>query len=148
MEERSEEATPQHLDPGKVIAKISETTLANLRAKCDNKASVSLLGRIQGKHPGLQALTAWAQENLHSSLTLLSLQANNVFEVTFDRPEGRTHALNQADLMCESAAIYFSSWRPHFDANLPLEEEKLDYPVWMQVANLCQVMRDEVFYGK
>lgn len=107
----------QHLDPRKVVVTIPEELLANLRSKCDSKASVSLLGRIQGKHPGLQALTAWAKENLHPSLKLLSLKANNIFEVTFDQLEGRIHALNQADLMCESAAIFLSSWRPHFDAS-------------------------------
>lgn len=47
--------------------------------------------------------------------------------------------------MCESAAIFFSSWRPHFDANLPHDTDRLDYPVWMQIVNICQVLRDDTF---
>lgn len=104
-----------------------------------------LLGRIQGKQPRLKALTAWARESLHPSLALLSLKANNIFEVTFEKPEGRIHALNQVDLTCESAAIFFSSWRPHFDARVPHDTYRLDHPVWMQVVNLCQVLRDNAF---
>lgn len=53
--------------------------------------------------------------------------------------------MNQADLTCESAAIFFSSWRPHFDASASQGTEKLDHPVWMQVVNLCQVLRDDTF---
>lgn len=114
-----------------------------MRSQCDNKASISLLGRIQGKHPGLKALTAWARETLHPSLALLSLKANNVFEVTFERPEGRTHALNQTDLTYELSTIFFSSWRPHFDASQLHATDRLDHPVWMQIVNLCQVLRDD-----
>ena len=132
-------------DPRKLVASIPEALLANLRSKCTAKASVSLLGRIQGKHPGLRALTAWARESLHPSLALLSLKSNNVFEVTFEQPEGRIHALNQADLTCESAAIFFSSWRPHFDAKTPHAEDSLDHPVWVQIVDLCQVLREESF---
>lgn len=145
MADTSEEHTTQPADPGKVVISVPNDLFESLRSQCDNKASVALLGRIQGKHPGLKALTAWARKNLHSSLVLLSLQANNVFEVTFDRPEGRIHALNQADLTCESAAIFLSSWHPHYDANQLQDTEHLDYPVWMQVANLCQILRDERF---
>jgi hypothetical protein len=105
--------------PGRVVVTIPAELMANLRSECDNKASISLLGRIQGKHPGTKALTAWARETLHFSLTLLSVQANNMFELTFEKPEGRTHALNQTDLTCESASIFLSSWRPHFDASQP-----------------------------
>ena len=141
----NDEGATQQQDPRKIIVNVPAALLANLRTQCNTKASVSLLGRIQGKHPGLQALTAWAHENLHPSLDLLSLKANNIFEVTFEQPEGRIHALNQADLMCESAAIYFSSWRPHFDATTPQDTEKLDHPVWLQIVNLCQVLRDETF---
>ena len=127
------------------MATIPADLLASLRTSCENKASVSLLGRIQGKHPGLKTLTAWAWETLHPTLTLLSLKANNVFEVTFGSPEGRTHALNQADLTCESASIFFSSWRPHFDARKPQDTDSLDYPVWVQIVDLCQVLRNEPF---
>lgn len=133
-----------HKDPRKVAIMFPEELLANLRSKCDKKASLALLGRIQGKHPGLQALTTWAHDNLHPSLKQLSLQANNIFEVTFENPEGRIHALNQADLTCESAAIFFSSWRPHFDASVVQDTEKLDHPVWMQVVNLSQVLREDI----
>lgn len=139
MEEAAE------VDPNKVHVTISAELLADLRSQCDIKASVSLLGRIQGKHPWLQALTTWARENLHPSLVLLLLQENNIFEVTFETPGGRIHALNQADLLCETAAIFFSSWRPHFDARAPRDTEKLDHPVWMQVANMCQVLRGDTF---
>ena len=145
MDTASGDDAPQQPDPRKVVIKIPAELLADLRSQCDKKASVSLLGRIQGKHPGLKALTAWAQETLHPSLALLSLKTNNVFEVTFDHPEGRIHALNQADLACESATIFFSSWRPHFDANIPQESDRLDHPIWMQVVNLCQVLREETF---
>jgi hypothetical protein len=141
-EPTGKEAAPNPY-PRKVHITLSAGLLADLQTQCNSKASVTLLGRIQGKHPGLQALTAWAQETLHSSLVLLSLQANNVFEVTFDKPEGRLHALNLADLMCESAAIFFFSWHPHYDASAPNDTENLDYPVWMQVANLCQVLRGD-----
>ena len=88
------EEVSQQSDPRKVVIQIPAALLANLRSQCDSKASVSLLGRIQGKHPGLKALTAWAQETLHPSLALLSLKSNNIFEVTFENPEGRIHALN------------------------------------------------------
>jgi hypothetical protein len=145
MAEPPSEDTPQPVDPRKVLVKIPTALFDNLRSKCDTTASVSLLGRIHGKHPGFKALTAWARETLHSSLELLSIKANNIFEVTFEKPEGRIHALNQADLVCESATISFSSWLPYFDANTPQDTDKLDYPVWMQVANLCKVLRDETF---
>lgn len=75
-------------DPRKLIATISDSLLAALRSTCNAKASVSLLGRIQGKHPGLKALTAWAWETLHPTLVLLSLKSNNIFEVTFETSEG------------------------------------------------------------
>jgi hypothetical protein len=145
MDGATGEEAAQQINPCKVVLAVLDKLLANLRSRCHSKASVSLIGRIQGKHPGLQALTAWARENLHSSLSLLSILANNVFEVTFEQPEGRIYALNQADLMCESATIFFSSWRPHFDASTSLDRETLDYPVWMQVVNLCQILRDEEF---
>ena len=99
-----------------VLIKVSEELLAALRTTCVEKASVSILGRIQGNHPGLKALTDWAWDTLHPSLLLLSLKANNLFEVTFSSIEGRTHALTQANLTCEAANISFTSWRPHFDA--------------------------------
>ena len=132
-------------DTRKLVATIPANLLATLRTSCESKASVLLLGRIQGKHPGLKTLTAWARETLHPTLSLLSLKANNVFEVTFSSPEGRTHALNQADLTCESASIFFSSWRPHFDAKKPQDTDSLDYPVWVQLVDLCQVLRNEAF---
>ena len=96
-------------DPGIFVATVPEDVLVDLRSKCTTKASVSLIGRIQGKHPGLNALTAWARETLHSSFVRLTLKANNVFEVDFGQPEGRIHTLNQADLTCGSTTIFFSS---------------------------------------
>ena len=129
----------------KVALTVPEDLLTSLRASCTNKATVSLLGRIQGKHPGQKALTAWARDNLHSSLTLLSIKTNNMFEVTFGSPEGRIHALNQADLVCESASIFFSSWLPHFNPKRPQEVERLDHPVWVQFVDLCQMLRTDSF---
>lgn len=132
-------------DTCKVVVTIPEALLANLRSQCDNKASVSLLGRIQGKHPGLKALTAWARATLHPSLAFLSLKANNIFEITFENPEGRIHALNQANLILKTATIFFSSWKPHFDASTNQDANRLDHPVWMQIVNLCQVLRNDTF---
>ena len=132
-------------EPRKLIASIPEAVLASLRSTCAAKAEVSLLGRIHGKHPGLKALTAWARDTLHPSLSLLSLKSNNLFEVTFAHPEGRIHALTQADLVCDTATIFFSSWRPHFDSKAPQAEESLDHPVWVQIVDLCQVLREESF---
>ena len=129
----------------KLIVNIPEAVLAKLRSTCAAKAEVSLLGRIHGKHPGLKALTAWARDILHPSLSILSLKTNNLFEVTFTHPEGRFHALTQADLFCDTAAIFFSSWRPHFDAKASQAEESLDHPVWVQIVDLCQVLREESF---
>ena len=129
----------------KVLIKVPEDLLASLRTTCAEKASVSLLGRIQGKNPGLKALTAWARETLHPTMLLLSLKSTNLFEVTFSSTEGRTHALTQTDLTCEAANISFSSWRPHFDAKTQLANDQLDYPVWLQVVGLCQIMREESF---
>lgn len=103
------------------------------------------MGRIQGKHLGLKNLKAWAKDTLHSSLTLFSLKANNIFEVTFEQEEGRLHALKLADLTCESATIFFSSWRPHFNPRTPKARDTLDYPVWVQIVNLCQILREEAF---
>lgn len=131
--------------PHKLIANIPEVVLAALRSTCAAKAEVSLLGRIHGKHPGLKVLTAWARDTLHSSLAFLSLKTNNLFEVTFTHPEGRIHALTQANLVCDTAAILFSSWRPHFDPQAPQAEESLDHPVWVQIVDLCQVLREESF---
>ena len=111
--------TPKDEPPRKLIANIPEAVLVSLRSTCAAKAEVSLLGRIHGKHPRLKALTAWARETLHSSLSFLSLKTNNLFEVTFIHPEGRIHSLTQTDLVCETAAIFFSSWRPHFDSKAP-----------------------------
>jgi hypothetical protein len=132
-------------DSRKVVVSIPDELLATLRSHCEAKTSVSLLGRIQGKHPGLKALTAWARDFLHTSLSLLSLKTNNIFEVTFEHPEGRVHALNQADLTCGTAAIFFSSWQPHFDARHPNDTDNLDHPVWMQIVDLCHVLREETF---
>lgn len=53
--------------------------------------------------------------------------------------------MTQADLVCESVAIFFSSWRPHFDSKAPQAEESLDFPVWVQIVDLCQVLREEPF---
>lgn len=132
-------------EPRKLIANILEEILATLRSTCAAKAEVSLLGRIHGKHPGLKALTAWARDTLHPSLSFLSLKTHNLFEVAFTHPEGRIHALTQADLLCETATIFFSSWRPHFDSKVPQAEESLDHPVWVQIVDLCQVLREEPF---
>ena len=129
----------------KLRVQIPTDLLNTLRAKCAAKAAVSLLGRVQGKHPGLKTLTTWAKEALHPSLTMLSLKANNLFEVTFGSEEGRLHALRQADLKCETAAIFFASWRPHFDSRAPHAIDSLDCPVWVQVVDLCQVLREEGF---
>ena len=131
--------------PRKLIANIPEEVLAILRSTCARKAEVSLLGRIHGKHPGLKALTAWARVTLHPSLSLLSRKTNNLFEVTFAQPEGRLHALTQADLVCETAAIFFSSWRPHFDSQAPQAEDSLDHQVWVQIVFLCQVLKEDSF---
>ena len=53
---------------------------------------------------------------------------------------GRIH-----DLICDTAAIFFSSWRPHFDSKAQNAEESLDHPVWVQIVDLCQVLREESF---
>ena len=143
--EEQERQTSQVDNPRKLKVTIPEKLLSTLRANCAAKAAVSLLGRVQGKHPGLKSLTTWAKETLHPSLTLLSLKANNLFEVTFDSEEGRIHALRQADLKCESATIFFASWRPHFDSRAPQAIASLDCPVWVQVVDLCQVLREEAF---
>ena len=127
----------------KVVVTVPEELLTSLRSSCVEKANVSLLGRIQGKHPGLKALTAWARDTLHPSLVCLSLKANHLFEITFNSPEGRIHALTQAELVCESASITFSSWRPHFDPRDQQASDQLDFPIWMQVVDLCQILRDE-----
>lgn len=93
----------------KMVAKIPYTILETLQTSCAVKASISLLGRIQGKHPNFKALTTWAKETLRPSLTLLSLISNNVFKgrITFERPKRRIHALNQAELVCDSTTIFF-----------------------------------------
>ena len=132
-------------DKRKLVVTIPEALLAALRSTCAAKAEVSLLGRIQGKHPGLNALTAWARDTLHPTLALLSLKANNLFEVTFTSAEGRIHALTQTELTCETATIAFSSWRPHYDSKTPQEADRLDFPIWVQIVDLCQVLRDETF---
>ena len=126
-----------------IVINVPEELLSSLRTTCAEKASVSLLGRIQGKHPGLKALTAWARETLHPSLSLLTLKANNLFEVTFNSIEGRTHALTQAELSCKTANITFSSWKPH--ANTQQDHDQLDSPIWVQVVDLCHILREENF---
>jgi hypothetical protein len=68
-----------------------------------------------------------------------------LFEVTFTWLEGRVHTLNQANLICASTSISFSSWRPHFDSRSPHTPERLDFPVWVQIVNLCQVLREDTF---
>ena len=55
------------------------------------------------------------------------------------------HALTQADLTCEAANTTFSSWQPDFDAKTPQDHDQLDYPIWLQVVDLCQIMREESF---
>jgi hypothetical protein len=130
-------------DSRTVVVNIPEALLSELRSMCAATAEVSLLGRIQGKHPGLKALTAWARNTLHPSLELLSLKANKMFEVTFTSTEGRIHALTQTELICKTATIAFSSWRPHYNSKTPQEADRLDYPIWVQIVNLCQVLRDD-----
>ena len=129
----------------KVVINVLEELLNSIRTTCAEKANVSLLGRIQGKHPGLKALTAWAWETLHTSLVLLTLKTNNLFEITFNSTEGQTHALTQTDLSCEATTITFSSWRPHFNAKTQQEHEQLDHPIWLQVVDLCQFLRKDSF---
>jgi hypothetical protein len=135
---------PNQAGDRKLVVNIPEELLTSLRTHCAEKTSVSLLGRLQGKHPGLKALTAWARDTLHPSFTFLSMIAKNVFEVTFDNPEGRIHALTQTDLTCESSTISFSSWKPHF-AKTTRVEDQLDFPVWVQIVDLCQILREEKF---
>ena len=99
MEQPESNVTPPLEDNRKlVIITIPEALLASLRSTWAAKAYGSLLGRIQGKHPGLKALTTWAWDTLHPSFALLSLKANNLFEVTFTILEGRIHALTQTEL--------------------------------------------------
>jgi hypothetical protein len=141
----SEEQDPQTNKHQKLKVALSEELLSTLRANCAAKAAVSLFGRIQGKHPGLKALTTWAKVSLHPSLILLSLKAKNLFEVTLDSEEGRLHALRQADLKCEATSIFFASWRPHFDSKAPQAIAKLDCLVWVQIVDLCQILREEAF---
>ena len=133
-------------DGDRLVARLSDKLLATMRSHCERKTSISLIRRIHGKHPGLKALKAWARETLHPSLVLLSVNANNAFEVTFETAEGRIHALNLTDLVCESATIYFSSWRPHFDPKNPQASDKLDHAIWVQIVDLCQVLREEVSF--
>ena len=129
----------------KLVVNVPEDLLKSLRTTCAEKSNVSLLGRIQGKHPGLKALTAWARDNLHSSLVFLSLKANNLFEITFSSPEGRIHALTQTELTCDTSTISFSSWRPHFDAKTQQAKDQLDFPIWLQIVDLCQILREDTF---
>ena len=70
-------------DDREVVVNILAVALESLRFNCAAKADVSMLGKLQGKHPGLKALTAWARETLHPSLSLFSLKTNNLFEITF-----------------------------------------------------------------
>jgi hypothetical protein len=67
----SEEQDPQTNKHRKLKVALSEELLSTLRVNCAAKAAVTLFGRIQGKHPGLKALTAWAKATLHPSLILL-----------------------------------------------------------------------------
>jgi hypothetical protein len=125
------------------VADLLDELLATLRSNCAVKAKVSLIGRVQGKHPELNALTAWARDTLHPFLSLLSLKNNKLFEVTFSLPERKIHALTQTT--CETATISFSSWKPHFDYRTQHVEDGLDYPIWVQIVDLCQVLRDDAF---
>ena len=145
---------PRNGDPAlpnkdrKLVVQIPEEWLSSLRTTCAQKANVSLIGRIQGKHPGHKALAAWARETLHPSLDCLSLKTNNLFEVSFNAPEGRTHALTQTELICDTAYIIFSSWKPHLDNKTHQTTNQLDFPVWLQVVDLCQILREEKFLRK
>ena len=127
----------------KLVVTILEDLLTTFRTTCAEKANVSLLGRIQGKHPGLKALTTWARNNLHLSLNFLSLKTNNLFEITFSSLEGRIHALTQTELVGESANISFSSWRPHFDALAHQTQDQPDFPIWLHIVDLCQILKDD-----
>ena len=141
----TEEPAQTATNDRKLVVTVPEELLTTLRTTCAEKAKVSLLGRIQGKHPGLKALTAWARDTLHPSLNLLTLKANNLFEISFSEPEGRIHALTQTELVCDSANISFSSWRPHFDAKTHQAKDQLDFPIWLQIVDLCQILRDDTF---
>ena len=129
----------------RVVVTLSETLLTSLKTACAETAKVTLLGRIQGKHPGLKALTAWARATLHPSLSSLYLKANNHFEVSFSTPEGRIHALTQTELLCDKATINFASWKPHIDANTPQAQDRLNFPIWLQISDLSQILRGEKF---
>lgn len=142
--QRNAELTQPAMTDRKLVIKVPEKLLTSLRTSCAEKANVSLLGRIQGKHLGLKALIAWPRDTLHPSLAFLSLKANNLFEITFSTPEGRIHALTQTKLMCEATYISFSSWRPHFDRTQQANDQ-LDFPVWLQIVDLSQILRDETF---
>lgn len=135
-----------HTQQRKLVITVPEELHSKVRSTCASKAEVSLLGRVQGKHPGLKALTAWARETLHPSFTFLSIKPHNLFEVTFSSPEGRIHALTQTYLTCEKTAISFSSWKPHFDRKTTQAEDQLDYPVWVQIVDLRQILREDEDY--
>ena len=137
--QHQQEAIHTHTTDDEIVVTLPEDILISLRSSCAEKASVSLIGYIQGKHPGHKALTAWARDNLHPSLSYIALKANKVFEITFSSPEGRIHALTQNELVCESANISFSSWKPQFDSST----HQPDFPIWVQVVDLCQVLRNE-----
>lgn len=140
--ENQPEPPPQ---ANRLVVSVPEELLSSLRASCAEREKVTLLGHIQGKHPGTKALTAWARGILHPSLKLLSLKGKNRFEISFSKPEGRIHALTQTELLCGQATITFSSWKPHFDANRQHGNNQLDFPIWVQVVDLCQVLRDDQF---
>lgn len=82
---------------------------------------------------------------LHPSLALLSLKTNNLFEDTFTNTEGRIHVLTQADLTCQSVAISFSCWCPHFHSKAPHATDRLDFPIWVQIVYVCQVLKEDTF---
>jgi hypothetical protein len=148
MEPHRFEEPAQPKKDRKVVVQFPEEWISSLRTTCAQKANVSLIGRIQGKHPGHKALTAWARDNLHHSLACLSMKTNNLFEVTFSTPEGRTHALTQTELVCETTYIIFSSWKPHLDNRARQTFNQLDFPVWLQVVDLCQILREEKYLRK
>ena len=129
----------------KLVVAVPEALLQSLRSSCAAKANLSLLGRIQGKHLWLKALTAWARDTLHPYLTLLSSKANNLFEVTFSQSEGRLHALTQTKFSCDSTPIFFSSWKPHIDSKTPHAQDQLDFPAWVHIVDLCQILREDTF---
>lgn len=130
--------------------KVSLSTIQEqkLHQLYETAAASSLIGHIHGRNPGLRGLQAWCKENLHESLTEISMLGRGFFELEFSAPEGKQATLGQSFMGIAGLEVSFSPWIPHFSLGSLAATRELRHPIWIQMLGLNRYLRQEEFLRK